>query len=208
MSTLRKLGDVARLIKEASEGKPRIIVGIVGPPAAGKSTIAAKLVQLLGPSSIPIGMDGFHLPQATLVRLGRRERMGAPDTFAVDDFVDVLTRIRRGGSEVSVPGFDRTIEEPVPHASTVTAAGRTILVEGNYLLAEFGGWERVAPLLDLSFFVRVENDIRMQRLVARHIEFGKTPDAAAAWAAGPDADNARLIGATADRADHVIDLAA
>jgi pantothenate kinase len=106
-----------------------------------------------------------------------------------------------------VPGFDRTIEEPVPHASTVTAAGRTILVEGNYLLAEFGGWERVAPLLDLSFFVRVENDIRMQRLVARHIEFGKTPDAAAAWATGPDADNARLIGATAERADHVIDLA-
>jgi len=208
VSTLTKLGDVARLIRDAAADKPRIIVGIVGPPAAGKSTIAATLVQLLGPASIAIGMDGFHLPQATLVSLGRRERMGAPDTFAVDDFVDVLTRIRRGGSEVSVPGFDRTIEEPVPHASTVTAARRTILVEGNYLLAEFGGWERVAPLLDLSFFVRIENDIRMQRLVARHIEFGKTPDAAAAWAAGPDADNARLIGATAERADHVIELAA
>ncbi len=81
------------------------------------------------------------------------------------------------------------------------------MVEGNYLLAEFGGWERVAPLLDLSFFVRVENDIRVQRLIARHIEFGKTPDAAAAWTAGTDADNARLIGATADRADHLIDLA-
>jgi pantothenate kinase len=207
MSTFTSLGDVARLIKEASAEKPRIIVGIVGPPAVGKTTIAAKLVQLLGPSSIAIGMDGFHLPQATLVKLERRERMGAPDTFDVAGFVSTLARIRNDGGSVSIPGFDRSIEEPVPNAITITPSFRRIVVEGNYLLTEFGGWERVAPLLDLSFFVRVEHDIRVQRLIARHIEFGKTPDAAAAWTAGPDADNARLIGATADRADHLIDLA-
>lgn len=207
MSTFTNLGDVARLIREASSEKPRIVVGIVGPPAAGKSTIAAKLVQLLGPSSIAVGTDGFHLPQVTLVKLGRRERMGAPDTFDVDGFVSTLARIRNDGTPVSVPGFDRGVEEPVPGAITITPSFRKIVVEGNYLLSEFGGWERVAPLIDLSFFVRVEHDIRVPRLIARHIEFGKTPDAAAAWAAGPDADNARLIGATADRADHLIDLA-
>ncbi|MEO6943775.1 MAG: nucleoside/nucleotide kinase family protein [Lacisediminihabitans sp.] len=206
-NTFTNLGDVARLIGEASAGKPRIIVGIAGPPAAGKSTIAAKLVQLLGPTSIAFGMDGFHLPQATLARLGRRERMGAPDTFDVDGFVDTLARIRNDGDPVSIPGFDRRIEEPTPNESIVTPSFRKVVVEGNYLLGEFGGWERVAPLLDLSFFVRVEHDIRVRRLIARHIEFGKTPDAAAAWAAGPDADNARLIGATAGRADHLIDVA-
>lgn len=207
MSTFANLGDVARLIREASADKPRIIVGIVGPPAAGKTTIAAKLIQLLGPSSIAIGMDGFHLPQTTLVKLGRRERMGAPDTFDVDGFVSTLARIRNDGVPVSIPGFDRSIEEPVPDASTITPSFRKVVVEGNYLLHNGDGWEQVAPLLDLSFFVRVEHDIRVQRLIARHIEFGKTPDAAAAWAAGPDADNALLIGAAADRADHLIDLA-
>lgn len=207
MSIVTSLGAAARLIKEASAERPRLIVGIVGPPASGKSTIAAKLVQLLGPSSVAVGMDGFHLPQATLVKLGRRERMGAPDTFDVDGFVSALARIRNDGVSVSIPGFDRSIEEPVPDESTITPSFRKIVVEGNYLLTESGGWERVAPLLDLSFFVRVEHDIRVPRLISRHIEFGKTPDAAAAWATGPDADNARLIGATAERADHLIDLA-
>lgn len=206
MSTITNLGDVARLVEEASAGKPRIIVGIVGPPAAGKTTIAAKLVRLLGPNSVAVHADGFHLPQATLTRRGSRDRMGAPDTFDVDGFVSTLARIRDGGAPVSIPGFDRRIEEPVPGASTITPSFRTVIVEGNYLLTDFGGWEKVAPLIDLSFFVRVEHDIRVQRLIARHIEFGKSADAAAAWAAGPDADNARLIGASADRADHLIEL--
>ena len=207
MSTFTNLSDVARLISERSTEKTRIIVGIVGPPAAGKTTIAMTLARLLGPSSVAIGMDGFHLRQATLVKLGRRERMGAPDTFDVDGFVSTLARIRNDGVSVLVPGFDRGIEEPVPNAHTITPSFRKVLVEGNYLLHDSGGWERVAPLLDLSFFVRIEPDILLERLIERHIRYGKTPDAALAWATGPDADNARLIEASAERADHVIDLA-
>ena len=210
MSIVTTLGAVARLIKESSaeSGKRRIIVGIVGPPAAGKTTIAEKLVQLLGPRSATLGMDGFHLPQRTLVKLGKRDRMGAPDTFDVDSFVSLLIQLSGNpGNTALAPGFDREVEEPLPDAIRLGPELSTIVVEGNYLLHDSGGWERVAPLIDLSFFVRLEQDIRMTRLVERHIRFGKTPDAALAWATGPDADNARLIGATADRADHLIDLA-
>jgi pantothenate kinase len=208
VNELTSLGAIARLIKETESTKPRVLVGIVGPPAAGKSTIAEKLVQLLGPKSAVLGMDGFHLPQRTLVKLGKRDRMGAPDTFDVDGFVSLLIQLSgNAGGTALAPGFDRETEEPVPEAIRLGPELTTIVVEGNYLLHDSGGWERVAPLLDLSFFVRIEQDIRMARLVERHIRYGKTPDAALAWATGPDADNARLIGATAERADHIIHIA-
>lgn len=208
MSELTSVGQIARLIKDAGADRPRLLVGIVGPPAAGKTTIAEKLVQLLGPRSAALGMDGFHLPQTTLVKLGKRDRMGAPDTFDVDGFVSLLIQLSGNPDRVALaPAFDRKTEEAVPEAIRLGPELRTIVVEGNYLLHDSGGWERVAPLIDLSFFVRIEQDIRLARLIERHVHFGKTPDAALAWAKGPDADNARLIGASAERADHIIDLA-
>ena len=180
----------------------RVIVGIAGAPGAGKSTIAAQLVERL-PGAALLPMDGFHLPQAELRRLGRRDRMGAPDTFDVDGFLALLATLR-AGHPVIAPGFDREIEEPVPGALRIDAP--IVVVEGNYLLLDSGGWERTAPLFDATFFVRLDDGIRLQRLVARHERFGKSPEDARAWATGPDEANARIIAATARHADHVITL--
>ncbi|WP_204742245.1 nucleoside/nucleotide kinase family protein [Glaciihabitans arcticus] len=183
----------------------RQIVGVAGEPGAGKSTIAALLVAALGPTAALLPMDGYHLPQAELVELGRRDRMGAADTFDVDAFVATLRDLRSGRATYA-PDFDRTIEEPVQGALAFPPELRTIVVEGNYLLHDAGGWERVLPLLDLSFFVEVEPGIRQSRLIERHVRFGKTPEAARAWALGPDEHNARVVRASAHGADHVIAL--
>jgi len=187
-------------------GPGREIVGIAGAPGAGKSTIAAQVVELLGPSAALLGMDGWHLPQSRLVELGRRERMGAVDTFDTDDFVRTLTELRSSSAAVTAPGFDRTVEEAIPDVISIPPSVHTVVVEGNYLLHDDDGWERVAPLLDATFFVRVSPDIRRARLIARHERFGKSPDAAAAWALGPDEANARLIEHGASRADYTIAL--
>nr|WP_246318683.1 nucleoside/nucleotide kinase family protein [Leifsonia psychrotolerans] len=215
-------------------GVPRIIVGIAGSPGAGKSTIAASLVTRLqaapaawlgsagrvGPAdvsglpdsavrqSVLLPLDGFHFPQSRLVELGRRDRMGAPDTFDVGAFVAALTAVRTADAPVSIPGFDRQIEQPVADAITIGPGPRIVVVEGNYLLHASGGWEHVQPLLDLSLFVDLARDIRWERLVTRHEQFGKTPEAARAWATGPDERNAELIEACAVRADHQIRLEA
>ena len=182
----------------------RRIIGIAGEPGAGKSTIAEALAAQLGAALLP--MDGYHLPQQTLRELGRRDRMGAPDTFDVDAFVLTLADLRIGAATVVAPSFDRDVEEPVADVIAVQPEVDTVIVEGNYLLLDSGGWERVADLLDVTFFVEVDHDIRLLRLINRHVRFGKSQDDARAWALGPDESNAELIRATAPRADHRIRL--
>ena len=213
---LTSLDDLVSVVDAAhTDRQRRVLVGIAGSPGAGKSTVGAALVARLGPSAVLLPMDGFHLPQAELVRLGRRDRMGAPDTFDVDGFVATFEAVgvhgaasRNGtpGVTVLAPGFDRVIEEPVPDAIAITPECSTVVVEGNYLLFDSGGWERVEPLLDVTVFVEVDHDERVERLVARHVAFGKTPAEARAWALGPDEANARAIEASAVRAEHRLRL--
>lgn len=181
------------------------LIGIVGAPGAGKSTIAETLAERLGNTAV-LPMDGYHLPQSRLVELGRRERMGAPDTFDVDGFVQTLIALRTAAGTVCAPGFDRTIEEPVPGAIELQAGLDHVIVEGNYLLLDTGGWQRVAPLLDVTVFLDLERGVRQQRLLDRHVRFGKSELDARNWTLGPDESNALLIEATAARADLRLDL--
>ena len=201
ISSLDQLVDTVLESRAATPAARRLLVGIVGAPGAGKSTTAAALVDRL-PSAAVLPMDGFHLPQAQLRRLGRRERMGAPDTFDVDGFVALLADVHNSGTSVTAPGFDRDTEEPVPGAIVIAQELSTVVVEGNYLLL----WRRAAALLDVSFFVEIDHASRIERLVERHIRFGKSPTQATAWALGPDEENAAAIIATAAHADHVIRL--
>lgn len=209
-TTLRSLSEVAATVGALLSPDYRVVVGIVGAPGAGKSTIASALVDLLAPAAALLPMDGFHLPQATLVELGRRDRMGAPDTFDVAAFRETLISVRRGfgnsGHSVAAPGFNRETEEGVPGAIRISPEFSCVLTEGNYLLLESGGWERSARMFDLTFFVELDDEARVQRLIERHERFGKTPAEARAWALGPDQVNAELVETTAARADYRIAL--
>ncbi|HEY4224417.1 MAG TPA: nucleoside/nucleotide kinase family protein [Pseudolysinimonas sp.] len=180
-------------------GSPRRLIGLVGPPGVGKSTMAARLADE-DPSAAALPMDGFHLPQSRLVELGRRERMGAPDTFDVAAFSAVLAALRADDAPVTAPGFDRTVEEPVAGTIAIGRGIRTIYVEGNYLLHDADGWQAIAPLLDETWYLELDDELRRERLIARHVRSGKTPDAAAAWVRDVDEPNARLISRGAERA--------
>ncbi|QOD93574.1 nucleoside/nucleotide kinase family protein [Chryseoglobus sp. 28M-23] len=197
---------VARLRDHHPPASGRLLVGLAGAPGAGKSTVAATIAAAL-PGTAVLPMDGFHLPQSRLRDLGRRDRMGAPDTFDVAGFTTLLATLREvdnSGRTVLAPGFDREIEEPVADAVALRPELSTVIVEGNYLLLDDGGWEAIAPLLHATVGIVVDDAIRRERLIARHIAFGKAPDAARAWALGPDERNAAAIAATLERADYLL----
>jgi pantothenate kinase len=186
-------------------GGGRTILGIAGAPGAGKSTVAELVAAQVGARCRVVPMDGFHLAQAELVRLGRAERKGAIDTFDVAGYVALLRRLRdpREGV-VYAPRFDRELEEPIASAIAIEPDVELVVTEGNYLLADEAGWRGVAPLLDRSWFVAAPEHTRLQQLTARHEAHGKSPEAARAWARGTDQRNAELVERTRHRADAVV----
>lgn len=190
----------------ASRGQ-RTLLGLVGAPGAGKSTLADVLLHHLGSQAQGVPMDGFHLANRELDRLGRRQRKGAPDTFDSAGFAALLRRLRQQdadtGEVVYAPAFTRDLDEPVAGAIPIFADTPLVIVEGNYLLLEDGHWQSVAPLLDEVWYVDVAPAQRTQQLIARHVQFGRTPQAAADWAAQTDEPNAVRIAATRHRAHRI-----
>ncbi|MFW7414136.1 nucleoside/nucleotide kinase family protein [Demequina sp. SO4-18] len=192
----------------AAAGDGRVVIGVVGAPGAGKSTLAAALASHLGTADAAVvPMDGFHLAHSELERLGRVERKGAPDTFDGGGFVSLLRRIvARDEDVVYAPEFRREIEDPVAGAIPVPRHVPVVIVEGNYLLLDSSPWDEVPGLLTESWYVEAPEDVRLERLVARHVSFGRTPEAARAHALGSDQRNAELIAASAHRAALRVDL--
>jgi pantothenate kinase len=202
-----------RLAQEAialAEERQRAVLGIAGSPGAGKSTLVEQLIARIGECKGPgwvahVPMDGFHLADEQLRRLGALGRKGAPDTFDSMGYALLLERIAaETDAPVYAPGFDRTLEQPLAAALVVLPTARLVITEGNYLLLDDPAWLRARRAMARVWFVTTEEARRVERLVARHVEFGKSPDAAKAWVAGIDQPNADLVSSTAATADVVI----
>ncbi|WP_435612325.1 nucleoside/nucleotide kinase family protein [Streptomyces sp. bgisy159] len=187
----------------------RALLGITGAPGAGKTTLAERLVAALNGAGRPwaahVPMDGFHLSDTELDRLGRRDRKGAPDTFDAAGYAALLRRLRDDTEDVVyAPGFERVLEQPIAGALPVAPAARLVVTEGNYLLLETGAWARVRPLLDEVWFCEADEESRLRGLIARHEEFGKSHEDAVAWVMRSDQRNAELVAATREHADLVV----
>jgi pantothenate kinase len=220
------LDEALERARRTVAGGARHVLGITGPPGAGKSTVCAALAATLPPGAVAVvPMDGYHLAQAELERLGRADRKGAPDTFDAAGFVAFLSRVaaqqrpagagagagagtddRREGV-VYAPLFRRDLEEPIANAVPVDPATPLILVEGNYLLLTDGAWAGVRPLLDACWYVEPPDEVRVARLIARHVAHGRSPEAAAEWVHRSDEANARAVAAIRGRADLVVRVA-
>ncbi len=228
------VGQLCRRVDDLVQQRQgsRIIIGLVGAPGCGKTTMAEALVSALLQWSSPwtqngfgsndvnavpdparrwvgsrvahVPMDGFHLADVELNRLGRADRKGAPDTFDAAGYAALLQRLKFTDQDVWAPAFDRDIEQPIAGSIPILTHTTVIITEGNYLLLDDPTWATARSFIDAVWFCELDDDVRRERLIARHIRFGKPPEAARAWANGPDQRNADLINATRSRADLII----
>jgi pantothenate kinase len=184
----------------------RRLLGLAGPPGAGKSTLAAAMFDALAPMAARVPLDGFHLSNRVLADLGLADRKGAPESFDAHGFRALLQRLRDNDHDVYAPEFTRDLDEPIAAALRITSAASLVIVEGNYLLLEDGPWHGISKLLDEVWYLRVDQSARRRRLVRRHQSHGRTAAQARAWTLGNDERNAKLVAATAWRADRIVEV--
>ena len=199
--------EIVMRLRQQAEPFSRFMVGIAGPPAAGKSTIAAQLRNELvkaGESAIVVPMDGFHFDDAILNARGHRPLKGAPYTFDVGGFEVLLKRIKARESDIAIPVFDRSMELSRNAADIVTDEAKFILVEGNYLLLKTAPWDRLKPLFDFTLYIEVPEAELVRRLMQRWHEHGFDEAYAKNWIASNDLLNIRTIQADSTKADMVI----
>ncbi|MFJ4220493.1 nucleoside/nucleotide kinase family protein [Curtobacterium luteum] len=200
---------VARAVDLAS-GPDRVVLGIAGAPGAGKSTLARRIVTAVDEhvgrgTAVQVPMDGFHLANTALDALGRRDRKGAIDTFDAGGYVALVRRLAVADEPVVwAPDFDRRVDEPVAGSIPVPRSTRLVVTEGNYLLDEDAPWADLPSLCTETWACVVDDAVRVDRLVGRHMRHGRDHDAARAWALEVDGVNAARVAATVIRASRTV----
>lgn len=191
-------------------GPDRTVLGIAGAPGAGKSTLARRIVAAVDAAhgagtAVQVPMDGFHLANAALDALGRHDRKGAIDTFDAAGYVALIRRLVAPEDEVVwAPDFDRRVDEPVAGSIAVPRSTRLVVSEGNYLLDTDAPWSALPDLFTETWACVVDDRVRVDRLVGRHMRHGRDHEAARTWALEVDSVNAARVAATVGRASRTV----
>jgi len=189
--------DLAQQVAERASGRDRFVVALAGPPGAGKSTVAERLVKALNHRNeiaALLPMDGFHLDNIVLEARGLTHRKGAPETFDAQGYVSLLQRVRAvPAAEIAVPLFDRMLDLARAGGAIVAPHHRIIVTEGNYLLVDRFPWADLSSQFDLTIWLDVDDDTLQERLIRRWLHHGLSREAAISRALDNDMQNVSWV---------------
>lgn len=202
------VADAARLLDRPG----RRLLGLCGPPAAGKSTLARTLVnginvRLGSDTAAYLPLDGFHLSDQQLGRLGLTSRKGSPPSFDVYGYLALLRRVGAvppPDHDLYAPDYDRKLHEPVAARHAIRPGVRLVVTEGNYLGLDAPGWREAAELLDELWYLDAPDELREQRLRERHLGNGSSADRARDRVERNDRPNGELVKSARGRCTRVI----
>ncbi len=210
-----KINKLATELLETLSKSPdneRYFLGITGCPAAGKSEFANTLsdeINLRTGSdlTVVVPMDGFHFPNNILEERGLMQIKGAPETFDVNCFVELINRLYEFPDQIIMcPAYDRKLHNPVKDSITIKPSNRLIIVEGNYLLLNRSPWNLIRAKLDEVWYLDIPLEIIKERLIDRHVSGGTTRKEAEKKIMSVDVPNAELIKKTCSLADKIVYL--
>jgi len=201
--------DLVRdLIERRMRDNERTIIGIAGPPASGKSTLAEAVVQSLNSASRRsvaraslLPMDGYHLDNRLLESRGLLSRKGAPETFDAAGFCSAVARLAKPDRETYHPKFERHLDLAVANAIAIHPETSIVLVEGNYLFLDREPWRSLRGLFAATVFVCPSMKALRNRLLQRWVKHGLEPDAAVRKITENDLPNAEIVTQESHRAD-------
>lgn len=168
---LAEIGDLVAILARPGDARRRL-TAIAGAPGSGKSTLADLLARRLNDTdpgcAAVFPMDGYHYDDTVLNARGHRPRKGAPFTFDVAGFGQMLARLRANTEdEIAVPVFDRSLEIARNAARIIPQTVRHLIVEGNYLLLNQPPWSGLRVHYDTAVFLEVPEEVLRARLLDR-----------------------------------------
>lgn len=154
--------DLARRIAGAHTPGQTMLVGITGPVAVGKTTLAGQIAAVLGLSLQVeiVSTDGFLRPNAELDAAGLAMRKGFPESYDRARLDATLVALRQlgQGAPVAVPAYSHTRYDVDPAAARTVSAADIVLVEGLGLGPDGDGQR---PPVDLLIYVDADDgDVR------------------------------------------------
>lgn len=176
----QRLAERLETLAAKTPSDRRFILGLAGIAGAGKTTLAAQLAERIEGTTV-IGLDAFHLPNATLRQRGLFDRKGAPETYDARAFIALLRHYRDRRHTGPYPVYDRQhTHEPITAPRPIDAAARVLIAEGQFLLLDEPPWNQLDAVLDQAWLLDTPLEVAKRWIIARHTATGRTAEQAAA----------------------------